>query len=140
MPLRGLLHNSEPGRICDIVESGNEFEVHSDFWWVDLPDGTTTADTYNEDGSITKFDITKVPGFAEHGYRVARQIAYTGIGEQLDMIFKEIQSTGTISNTGAWASHVAAVKAAIPKDNPQAVQAWNEAYWEQMQAKMAGNV
>jgi hypothetical protein len=140
MPLRGLLHSTEPGRICDIVEAGNEFEVHSDFQWVDIPDGATTADTYNEDGTITKFDITQVEGFAEHGYRVARQIAYSAIGDQMDMLFKELQATGTISNSGPWATHVASVKEAIPKDDPQAVQAWNVAYWEALQASLQGNV
>ena len=53
MSLRALIHTTEPGRICEIRESGNEFEVHPNFIWVDVPDGTNTADTYNEDGSIT---------------------------------------------------------------------------------------
>jgi hypothetical protein len=137
MALRGLIHPAEPGRICDIVEAGNEFEVHEDFLWVDLPDGTTTADTYNQiSGEVSKFDITQLPGFAESAYRVARTIAYTEIGNQLDMLYKELQATGTISNSGPWATHIASVKQAIPKDNPQAVHEWNMAYAAQMQ----GNV
>jgi hypothetical protein len=130
MALRGLLSSQEPGRICDIVEAGNEFEVHENFTWVDIPDGTTTADKYNPDGTITKFDILSQPGFAENAYIVARTIAYTAIGNQLDMLFKELQATGTISNTGPWATHIASVKAAIPKDDPAAVLAWNQRQWE----------
>lgn len=136
MTIRALIHSSEPSRICDIRPVGEEFEVHPDFIWVDVPDDTTTSDTRNPDGTINKFDITQLPGFAENAYKVARTIAYTGIGEQLDMLFKELQSTGTISNTGPWASHIASVKEAIPKDDPQAVQQWNVQYWESMQ----GNV
>jgi hypothetical protein len=136
MALKGLIHTSEPGRICDIVEAGNEFEVHEAFYWVDVPDGTTTSDTYNEDGTITKFDVLAQPGFAEHAYKVARAIAYTDIGNQLDMLFKEIQATGTISNSGPWATHIASVKAAIPKDDPTAVLAWNQRYWESMQGNI----
>lgn len=137
MGLRGLIHPAEPTRICDIVEAGNEFEVHADFSWVDLPDGTTTADSYDQaTGQVIKFDITQLPGFAENAYRVARTIAYTEIGNQLDMLYKELQVTGTISNSGPWATHIASVKAAIPKDNPQAVHEWNMAYAAQMQ----GNV
>ena len=137
MALRGLVHPAEPGRICDIVEAGNEFEVHEDFSWVDLPDGTTTADFYDQTtGQVNKFDITQLPGFAESAYRVARTIAYTEIGNQLDMLYKELQATGTISNSGPWATHIASVKATIPKDNPQAVHEWNMAYAAQMQ----GNV
>ena len=136
MTLRGLIHTTEPGRICDIVESGNEFEVHENFQWVDLPDGTTTSDTYNADGTITKFDITAMPGFAENAYKVARTIAYTDIGNQMDMLFKELQATGTISNSGPWATHIASVKAAIPKDDPQAVYQWNIRYWESTQGNI----
>jgi hypothetical protein len=133
---RGLLHISEPGRICEIVDIGQEFDVHSNFEWADVPDDTTVLDTYNSDGTITKFDPLSVPGFAEQGYRVARTIAYQGTGDQLDMLFKELQATGTISNTGPWATHIASVKAAIPKDDPQAVHEWNMAHW----ASIQGNV
>lgn len=134
---RALIHINEPGRICDVVEPGNEFEVHPDFLWVDVPDDTTQQDSYNQEtGVVTKFDITALPGFAEQGYRVARTIGYKPIGDQLDMLFKEVQATGTISNTGPWATHIASVKAAIPKDDPQAVQEWNQQYW----ASIQGNI
>lgn len=132
---RALINSNEPGRICDIVDIGNEFEVHESFSWVDVPDNTTTADRF-ENGEIIKFDILQLPGFEEHGYKVARGIAYKSIGDQLDMLFKEIQATGTISNTGPWATHITAVKAAIPKDDPQAVHEWNQQYW----ASIQGNI
>lgn len=132
---RALLHILEPGRICDVVDVGQEFEVHENFSWVDVPDDTTVSDTY-QDGAVVKFDPIAQPGFAENAYKVARGIAYTSLGDQLDMLFKEVQATGTISNTGPWATHIASVKAAIPKDNPQAVHEWNMAYW----ASQQGNV
>lgn len=136
MTLRALLHIQEPGRICELRPVGEEFEVHSNFFWVDVPDDTTVHDTYNEDGTITKFDITKVHGFAENAYKVARGIGYGSVGDQLDMLFKEVMSTGTISNSGPWVTHVASIKAAIPKDDPQAVHEWNMQYWQSIQ----GNV
>lgn len=134
--LKALLHTNEPGRICDIVEPGNEFEVHSNFFWVDVPDGTTTTDTYNEDGSISKFDPLSQPGFAENAYLVARGIAYKSIGDQLDMLYKEVVATGTISNTGPWATHITNVKTSIPKDDLQAVHEWNLAHWAALQANI----
>ena len=135
---RALVHTLEPNRICEVVDAGNEFEVHENMSWVDVPDDTTTADTYNaETGLVTKFDPLTIPGFAEQGYKVARSIAYTGLGDQLDMIFKEIQATGTISNSGPWATHIASVKAMIPKDDPAAVLAWNQQYWESLQQTQA---
>lgn len=136
MVMRALLSINEPGRICDIVPPGSEFEVHPDFSWVDVPDGTTTQDTYNQDGSITKFDPLSIPGFADNAYKVARGIGYGSIGDQLDLLFKEVMTTGTISNTGPWATHIASVKAALPKDDIQAVIDWNQQHWESIQ----GNV
>jgi hypothetical protein len=136
MVMKALVTKNEPGRICEIVAPGNEFEVHADFSWIDVPDDTTTQDTYNEDGTLSKFDIHSVPGFAENAYKVARGIGYGSIGDQLDLLFKEVMATGTISNTGPWATHIANIKSAIPKDDIQTVIAWNQQHWESIQ----GNV
>ena len=126
---RALLHSVEPGRICQVVNPGEEFEVHTAFYWVDVPDDTTEADRWDvENNVVIKFDITSDPVFIEHGYKVARGIGYGSIGDQLDMLYKEIQSTGTISSTGPWAQHIASIKSAIPKDDPAAVHAWNQAW------------
>lgn len=125
---RALLHLLEPGRICDIVEPSNEFEVHENFSWVDVPDDTTTADTWDvETNTVIKYSVLTDPIFREHGWKVARAIAYGSPGDQLDMLFKEVQATGTVSPTGPWATHVANVKSSLPKDNPEAIAAWNEA-------------
>jgi hypothetical protein len=135
---RALLNSLEPGRVCEVVDPGKEFEVANTFTWIDCPNDTTTLHTYDADtGEFTPFNILNTPGFAEDGYKVARQIAYTRIGDQLDMLYKELQTTGTISNTGPWATHVAAVKATIPKDDPAAVLAWNQWYVEQ---QLQGNI
>ena len=132
--LRALLHVQEPGRICEVVQPGNEFEIHDNFFWVDVPDGTTTADKYNDDGTITKFDPVSMPGFAENAYIIARGLAYKDPGYQLDMLYHELRTTGTISTDGAWFNHITTVKANIPKDDPAAVLAWNQAQWAALQA------
>lgn len=122
---RALINSLEPGRICEVKNLGEEFEVAESFTWIDCPDDITTQDKHDpETGEFSKFDILADTGFAENGYKVARQIAYTSVGNQLDMLFKEIQATGSISATGPWAQHVASVKDAIPKDDPAAVIAW----------------
>lgn len=126
---RALLHKLEPGRICEVKNPGEEFEVHENFYWIDVPDDTSTSDTYNEeDGTITKWNPLNQELFLTNGYKVARAIAYGDIGNQLDMLFKEIQATGTISADGPWATHIASVKATIPKDDPAAVLAWNQQF------------
>jgi hypothetical protein len=123
---KALINSLEPGRVCDVVDVGNEFEVADTFSWIECPDDTVSSHSYNETtGTFTAFDILSMPGFAENAYKVARTIAYTEIGNQLDMLYKELQATGTISRDGPWATHIASVKAAIPKDDPAAVLIWN---------------
>ena len=125
---RALISSLEIGRICDIVAVGEEFEISNDFSWIDCPDEITTQDTYNPDTAEFKvFDILSMPGFAENAYKIARSIAYTSVGNQLDMLYKELQANGTISLDGPWAQHIATVKDTIPKDDPAAVLAWNQA-------------
>ena len=123
---RALINSLEPGRVCDVVDIGNEFEVADTFTWVDCPDDIISSHTYDATtGTFTAFDILSMPGFTENAYKIARSIAYTDIGNQLDMLYKELQATGTISNVGPWSTHITAVKGAIPKDDPAAVLAWN---------------
>jgi hypothetical protein len=125
---RALLHSLEPGRICDIVNPGSEFEVHANFSWIDVPDDTTFADRWDpETNTVIKFTPLADPAFVTNGYKVARTIAYGSVGDQLDLLYKEIQATGTISATGTWAQHIANVKQAIPKNDPAAVLAWYDA-------------
>jgi hypothetical protein len=135
---RALISKIEKHRICDVVDVGSEFEVSDDLIWVDVPDDTTTADMFDLDtGRITKHDPVQTPGFAENGYKVARTIAYGSFGDQLDMIFKELQATGTLASDGTWATHVQNVKAAIPKDDPYAVYEYVKADFEAKQAAWA---
>lgn len=130
---KALLNSLEPGRVCEVVDAGNEFEVADTFSWVDCPDDVTTSHTANNDGTFTPFDPLTLPGFVENGYKVARSIAYKSVGDQLDMLFKEIQANGAITTDGEWFTHITSVKAAIPKDDPAAVLAWNIQYLESLQ-------
>ena len=130
---RALLNSLEPGRICEVKNPGEEFEIAETFSWIDCPDDVTTYHTYKEDtGEFIPFDPLALPGFAENGYKIARMIGYKPIGDQLDMLYKEVIASGTISPDGPWAQHITAIKAAIPKDDPAAVLAWNQAYVEEM--------
>lgn len=124
---KALINDLEPGRVCEVVNAGSEFDVAENFHWVDCPEDVTPTHSYNaETNTFIPFDILSDPGFVEHGYKVARAIAYSSIGDQLDMIYKEVTANGSISSTGDWATHIAAVKAEIPKDDPAAVLAWNQ--------------
>lgn len=121
---RALINSLEPGRVCDVVDVGSEFDVTDTFSWIDAPDDVTTGHIVREDGSFYLRTPLDDPHFIENGYKVARQIGYKSIGDQLDMIYKEIQTNGTISTDGPWAQHIQSIKTAIPKDDPAAVLDW----------------
>lgn len=125
-----LTSKHEPGRICDITEQGEVYPVHKDYQWRYVEDDSvTTTDKWEFIGSgpevqVVKFDATTDPTFVAEGYKIARAIAYRDVGEQLDMLYREVRDTGSIDTTGEWFQHVASVKAAIPKDDPAAVLQW----------------
>jgi hypothetical protein len=127
--LKALLHNQEPGRICEVVQPGQEFEVHENFQWVDVPDDTTHLDRWDTTNNVViKFDPLTVPGFAENAYLVARGIGYGSLGNQLDMLYHELAANGNISTSGVWFQHITKVKSDIPKDDPAKVHQWNLDY------------
>ena len=97
-----------------------------------VPDDTTETDKWDvENETVIKYNLLEDPVFISQGYKLARGIAYGTIGDQLDMLYKEIVATGSIAADGPWATHIANVKGTIPKDDPAAVVAWNEAYVQQ---------
>lgn len=137
---KALLHNLEPGRICEVVDEGSTFEVAEEFSWVDCPDDITTHDIYNvETGEFKKFNIYETAGFAENAYIVARGIAYKSAGDQLDMLYRELKANGVISTDGEWFNHIINVKNTIPKDNVEAVIEWNLQHHQQLQQQNSNN-
>ena len=124
-----LTNINEPGRVLEVVEPGEEFETHPDFIWVDCDNNNVTIEstyTIGENGEYEwqEFNLVHMEIFQQQGYKIARMLAYQDVGEQLDMIYKELMATGTLSSTGDWATHITNVKNTIPKDDPQAVQQW----------------
>ncbi len=124
-----LTNINEPGRVLEVVEPGKEFETHPDFIWVDCDNNNVTIEstyTIGENGEYEwqEFNLVHMEVFQQQGYKIARMLAYQDVGEQLDMIYKELMATGTLSSTGDWATHITNVKNTIPKDDPQAVQQW----------------
>jgi len=96
-------------RIC---EFGEEFPVHKDLQWVDVPDDTTEQDTY-VDGAVVKQPVPTPPTWEE-----ARRNAYPTIGDQLDMLWHAIDTgnwTAAKVKTTDFYTELKAVKDANPK-------------------------
>jgi hypothetical protein len=104
--MKALINKSN--EIVDVQFDELIFDVHPDFIWVDCPD-ETTVDYFYIDGEF----VEKV---FEVDVDVERVYAYKTIGEQLDMIWHEIENTGTISDVGEWFTHIKNVKESLPKD------------------------
>jgi hypothetical protein len=51
----------------------------------------------------------------EPDYQTQRRSEYPNLGEQFDMLFHEIESNGTINNTGEWFTKLKEIKQKYPK-------------------------
>ena len=104
-------------RVVQVENPGDEFEVHSGLYWVDCPDNVETYWILNDDTSFTDphEDMRDEFGNLVEPWIMQRMRAYAPAGDQLDMLYKEIRDTGTISKEGAWFKHVTEAKAATPK-------------------------
>lgn len=105
------------GYIHQIEEPGDEFPVYdgpdAKFVWVDAPDEVTLDWTMEYSPSQGKSVwVERDAPLADNG--IARKVAYGTVEEQLDMLYHELQDTGTISSSGPWASHITLVKNTIP--------------------------
>jgi hypothetical protein len=104
--MKALINKSN--EILDVQFDELTFEVHPDFIWVDCPDEVTVDYLYIDGEFIEKqFSVS---------IETERRVAYKDIGEQLDMIWHELENSGSISNTGEWFTHIKNVKESFPKD------------------------
>lgn len=117
MTKRALIE-ANTNRVVQIVNTeADQFEVHGGLFWKDCPDNTQSYFLLKEDGSYEDPHAANRDEFGQtvEPFYMQRMRAYAGGGEQMDMIYKELMATGTLSPTGPWASHITTVKAAIPK-------------------------
>ncbi len=105
------------GWVQDIREPGEEFEIYNgpdaSIQWVDAPDEITLDWTLEWSPQQQQMTWVERDGPYTQDSE-ARRVAYGEVGEQLDMIFHEIQESGSISASGPWASHISTVKSMIP--------------------------
>ncbi len=126
--MKRALIDSKDNRVVQIAEE--DFEVNELLYWVDCPDDCGTYYIYDPE-NLT-FEDPHAHTKDEFGnpvepFSMQRMRAYPGVGEQLDMLFKEIRDTGAISTDGAWFRSLELVKSTIPKpvDPTVAVQHLN---------------
>jgi hypothetical protein len=107
---------SQMGYIHQIEEPGDDFEIYNGpdatIQWVDAPDDVTlywTLEWSPAQNTMVWCERDAPPTDPT----LARSIAYGEVGEQLDMLFHELQDTGSISASGPWATHIATVKATL---------------------------
>lgn len=109
------------GWVSEIRNPGEEYEIYegpgASMMWVDAPDEIDLDWTLEWSPSQQKMVWVERDGpFSDNA--VARKVAYGDIGAQLDMIYHELKTTGTISRDGQWFQHVNAVKSMIDPPPP----------------------
>jgi hypothetical protein len=114
--MKRALIDSNNNRVVQIADE--DFPVHGALYWVDCPDDCGTYYIYDPE-NLT-FEDPHAHSKDEFGnpvepFSMQRMRAYPGIGDQLDLLFKEIRDSGSISASGAWFQSIQAVKNAIPK-------------------------
>jgi hypothetical protein len=117
MTKRALIESATQ-RVVQIVNSeAEQFEIHGGLFWTDCPDDTESYFLRLEDGTFEDPHAANRDQFGNtvEPFYMQRLRAYASPTDQLDMLYKEIANTGTISKDGAWFQHLSAVKAAIPK-------------------------
>jgi hypothetical protein len=111
---RALIDNNN--KVLQVEEQ--DFEVHEGLYWVNCPDDAMSGYTY--DPINLTFEDPHAHTKDEFGnpvepFSMQRMRAYPSTGEQLDLLFKEIRDTGSISTDGAWFQAILAVKQMVPK-------------------------
>lgn len=114
--MKKALIDSRDNRVVQVADE--EFPTHESLYWVDCPDDTGSYYIYDPE-NLT-FEDPHAHTKDEFGnpvepFNMQRMRAYPPMGEQLDMLFKEIRDTGTISTDGNWFNAIQSIKDAIPK-------------------------
>jgi hypothetical protein len=105
-------------KVIQAENIGDHFEVHPNLMWIDCPDEVEAAwdydpdtNTFSDPHAHTKDEF----GRPREPWIMQRMRSYPPIGDQLDMIHKEIAANGTISKDGVWFNTLLQVKNSTPK-------------------------
>lgn len=101
-----------------IGENETEFETTADFIWRPCADRCETGWGY--DDNTKTYTDPHIHSRDEFGnpvepFVMQRMRSYPPMGDQLDMLYKEIRDTGSISTTGEWFQSIKYVKDNLPK-------------------------
>jgi len=103
-------------RVLQVEEQ--DFDVHDGLQWVDCPDDVQSYYIYDPE-NLT-FEDPHAHTKDEFGnpvepFTMQRARAYPPMGDQLDLLYKELRATGTISKDGAWFQAITQAKLTVPK-------------------------
>ena len=118
--MRKALIDKRFWEVAQIVNSEAEtFETTDDFKWVDCPNDRV-EDAWFYDDNANEFTDPHATTRDEFGnpvepFAMQRMRSYPPVGDQMDMLYKEIQATGKISANGEWFQSIKFVKDNVPK-------------------------
>tara|TARA_B100000959_G_scaffold87349_1_gene92642 strand:- start:5791 stop:6165 length:375 start_codon:yes stop_codon:yes gene_type:complete len=123
--MKALVNKKENGRVCEVLPDDKIFETYSDLVWIDCTGTDIENEKPNEPNGGTwtysfeteTFSIVPPHTNPAERFNIARKIGYGEIGEQLDMLYKEVKDAGSITTDGEWFKHVKKVKKDVTLDN-----------------------
>ena len=101
--------------VSQIEQPGDEFEVHESLQWVDLDDKVKVGWIYDPDtkkATDPHIASAATPEGLYNAFLYKRLADYGEIGDQLDMLYKDLKNS-----TATWVDHITAAKAATAKVN-----------------------
>jgi hypothetical protein len=118
--MRKALIDKRFWEVTQIVASEDDiFETTDDFKWVDCPDPKVEDAWFyhDEDGTFEDPHATNRDEFGNpvEPFVMQRMRSYPPVGDQLDMLYKEIAATGGISTKGEWFQSIKFVKDNVPR-------------------------
>ena len=97
------IHGAYPDERLEIIDGKGVFKAE-----------TSCTQTFTVDQSkvdAARVELNKLSYISD---RLSGSTSYASIGDQLDMLYKDIVA-GKLDTTGTWATHIKAVKDANPK-------------------------
>ena len=102
----GSIDTREPS-VLEISQEGDSYNITT--WNINLPKPTQSQ--LDDNDNLTRAHLL----LSRSSYVNDRRINYPAIGDQLDMLYHELETTGSVSTSGSWFQFIKNIKDSYPK-------------------------
>ena len=102
----GSIDTREPG-VLEILQDGSSYNITT--WNINLPQ--PTQNQLDANNNLTRARLL----MSQSLYVENRKINYPELGEQFDMLYHELETSGSLSVSGSWFQSIKNIKDSYPK-------------------------